>query len=367
MSCAFTQKNYKLSKMLMSLGHEVIYYGSEGSTVPCSRFVQTHSLKDICKEWGDGDNRFSIGYDYKNGEYRHDFNSDKKEVTKKFYRKCIEEINRNKKADDFLLITQGRYQKPIDDGVKLFLTCEPGIGYRGSYCKYRAFESSYIQNFTYGSQWPFQSINGHYYDRVIPNYFEDEDFEFGEKADNYFLYIGRLIKRKGIITAHLAAKALNTKLVIVGQGGKVQGGTLRGSDFSIPSGTWEYHGYADVEKRKKLMSKAKATFVPTEYLEPFAGTHIESMLSGTPVITTNFGVFPETVINGVNGFRCDTLNDFVKAGNNINAIDRSVVRKIGEKYLTENVKHEYQKWFDDIYDVYESSLDSTKKGWNRIR
>ena len=62
MSCAYTQKNIKLSKMLLNLGHEVIFYGAEGSDVECSKFVQTHTLKDICEDYGDGDNRFEIGY-----------------------------------------------------------------------------------------------------------------------------------------------------------------------------------------------------------------------------------------------------------------------------------------------------------------
>ena len=46
LSCAFTQKNHKLARMLLSLGHEVFYYGAEGSDVPCTKFFETHTLKD---------------------------------------------------------------------------------------------------------------------------------------------------------------------------------------------------------------------------------------------------------------------------------------------------------------------------------
>ena len=158
MSCAFTQKNRKLAKMLTSLGHEVFFYGSEGSDVEeyCNsdklHFVQTHTLKDICDSWGDGDNRFEIGYDWHGTDYRHDFNSDKKPATLKFYKNVIEHINAIKKPDDFFLNTMGYYYKVVEDEVKLFLSCESGIGYRGSYTgHYRAFESSSVQNFTYGA------------------------------------------------------------------------------------------------------------------------------------------------------------------------------------------------------------------------
>lgn len=357
MACAFTQKIVKMSKMLLSMGHTVYLYGSEGSDAPCSEFIQTHTLKDIRDSWGEGDNRFDIGYDWKSGQFKTDFNSEKTECTKKYYKNCIKEINKRKEDDHYLMITQGAYQKPIDDGVGLYLTIEPGIGYRGSYCKFRAFESSYIQNFTYGSQHPFKSINGNYYDRVIPNYYDKKDFPkhriLMNKKD-YYLYIGRQIPRKGIDTAIKTCDAIGAKLKIAGQG-----------RYPTNSKNVDFVGFADARKRFNLMTGAKAVFVPTLYLEPFGGVAIESMLSGTPVITTNFGVFPETITPDV-GIRCDTLSDFVKATKNIDRFDPRKVRKSAEKYLLPEVSVQYSKWFEDLYNLYESTKDPDKKGWHRL-
>ena len=114
------------------------------------------------------------------------------------------------------------------------------------------------------------------------------------------------------------------------------------------------------------MSKAIATFTPTEYLECFAGTHIESMLSGTPPITTNFGVFPGTIpdiLNGVVGYRCDTLQDFVDACIKAKTANHKGIRMYVERFLMDNVKLEYQKWFDDLYQVW-LSTDGKTKGWS---
>ena len=135
------------------------------------------------------------------------------------------------------------------------------------------------------------------------------------------------------------------------------------------SGTWEYVGYCDIEKRKKLMARAVATFTPTEYLECFAGTHIESMLHGTPPITTNFGVFPGTIpdnVNGIVGFRCNTLQDFVDAAIKAKEVNHYEVREYGERFLMDNVKWEFESWFQDLYKVYESAIDHKKKGWHRL-
>lgn len=379
LSCAFTQKNRKLAKMLTSLGHEVFFYGSEGSDVAeyCNsdnlHFVQTHTLKDIRDDYGDGDNRFEIGYDWTNTDFRHDFNAEPKHSTRKFNFVASEMINHIKKDSDFLLCSQGIYHKPIAEAVKLFLTCESGIGYRGSVKEwFRSFESAYIQNFSYGSEHPYESMNGSYYDRVIPNYFDPDDVLYSPKKENYFLFIGRMIKRKGILSACMACDVAKKKLIIVGQGGLVdKDGNLTATDrpdFVYPKGTWEYQGFADVEKRKQLMAHATAVFTPTEYLECFAGTHVEAMLAGTPIITTDFAVFGgNTFQNNVHGFKCNTLDDFVWAVNHAKNLKPAVIRKHAERFLMDNVRWDFQKWFEDLYFVYESAKDSKKKGWSRIR
>lgn len=369
MACAFTQKIVKLSKMLMDLGHEVFLYGAEGSDAPCSEFFQTHTLKEIRDEWGGGDNRFRIGYDWKKTNFRHDFNKDRAEVTKRYWETAAAAINRHKQSDDFLMIMQGYYQKPVADNVGLYLTIEPGIGYRGSIFEklpytqgtFKAFESAYLQNFSYGSANPGESVNGRYYDRVIPNYFEAKHFPFQAKKKDYFFYIGRMIGRKGVWTAIDTTRAIGAKLIIAGQ-----------EDNEVPVSHLPPHckfiGYVEPEERAEWLGGARGVFVPTKYLEAFGGTNVEAQLCGTPVITTNFGVFPETVIHGVTGYRCNTMAQFVEAAKNVDKLDPKKIRKHAERYLTTNVKWEFQEWFDDLYQLYLSAADPAWKGrgWSYI-
>lgn len=363
-ACAFTQKIVKLSKMLLALGHEVYIYGAEGSAVPCTEFIQTHTLEDIRKEWGDGDNRFDIGYDWHNSGFRHDFNTKRTQTTEKFYFTCIKEITKRYKKGDFLLIMQGQYFKKIYQALKIYLTLEPGIGYRGSdKANFRAFESSSLQHFTYGSENPFGDSNGAYYDRVIPNYFDTHDFMYSDHHKDYYLYIGRMIQRKGVMTAVKATQAIGAKLILVGQADPE-------IDIDSLPPHCEFLGYADKEKRKELLAGAIATFVPTIYLEAFAGTHIESMISGTPPITTNFGVFPGTIpdnLNGVVGFRCNTLQDFVDAAIKAKDIDRAKVKVYSHRFSMDTVMYDFQKWFDDLYQLYLSTIDPKVKGWHNLK
>jgi glycosyltransferase involved in cell wall biosynthesis len=371
MACAFTQKIVKLSKMLLSLGHEVFLYGAESSDAPCTEFFETHTLNDIRDEWGSGDNRHDIGYNWKKFGFRHDFNKPRTRTTLKYHQRASMAINRHKQPDDFLLLMQGQYQKPIADNACLYLTCEPGIGYRGSirpseerkYTQgpFRAFESAYLQNFTYGSENPGLSINGSYYDRVIPNYFEPKDFPFVHQKDDYFFYIGRMIGRKGVLTAIDTTRAIGAKLILAGQ-----------EDDEVPVSSLPPHckfvGYVEPEERAEWLGHARASFVPTLYLEAFGGTNVEAQLCGTPAITTNFGVFPETVVHGVTGFRCDTMADFVDAARNAHKLNPKKIRRHAERYLTTNIKWEFQKWFDDLYQLYLSAVDPRWKGrgWSYI-
>jgi len=357
MGCAFSMKIYKMCQMLLSLGHEVYLYGAEDSDAPCTKFVQTHTLRDIRHEWGEGDNRFEIGYDWKRNGFKHDFNAQRTGTTQRYYQVCADSINACKHPDDFLLLTQGVYQRPIADAVKLWLTCEPGIGYRGSFARYRAFESAYLMNFTYGSEHPGKSINGRYYDRVIPNYFDAEDFPFQEEKDDYFLFIGRMISRKGVWTAIKATEAIGAKLILAGQ----QSTEI---DVNRLPAHCEFVGYVGPEERARLMGHARAVFVPTLYLEAFGGVNVEAQLCGTPAITTNFGVFPETVISGVTGFCCNTLQDFVDAACSIDQLDPHVIRKHAERYLMDNVRLEFSRWFDDLYQLYRSAHEPGVKGWH---
>ena len=379
-SCAFTQKNRKLAKMLTSLGHEVFFYGSEGSDVVtyCDsdklHFIPTHTVADIAKSFGQGDNRFDLGYNWLEEDYRHDFDKPITIATQKFYATSIAYINAHKKQGDFLLCTQGLYHKPIADAVKLYLTCESGIGYRGSSQGWhRSFESAYIQNFTYGSEKPYASINGQFYDRVIPNYFDPDDIEFSDKKEDYYLFVARLIKRKGILEAYKTCEEIGKKLLIVGQGGRI---TPDGhlvcqyeGEFDLAPGNWEYLGFKGIDERKKLMAHATAFFSPTEYLECFGGSHVEALLSGTPVLTTNFGVYgtKDTFLDGIDGFKCNTLDDFVFGARACKKLDPTSIKNRAQRFLMDNVKWEFQRWFDDLYCVYESAVDEKIRGWSRVR
>jgi glycosyltransferase involved in cell wall biosynthesis len=98
-----------------------------------------------------------------------------------------------------------------------------------------------------------------------------------------------------------------------------------------------------------LMAEAQVVLVPTQYVEPFGNVAIEAMASGTPVLTTDWGAFTETVRNGQNGFRCRTLKEFVDGITLVKELDRSYIRSSAlARYSLEAIRPQYQSYFDRL-------------------
>ena len=75
----------------------------------------------------------------------------------------------------------------------------------------------------------------------------------------------------------------------------------------------EYAGYVDAAQRLELLRKAKALIHPCRYLEPFGMVLIEALACGTPVITCDWGGPSEIVENGVTGYCCRDMEEFLHA------------------------------------------------------
>lgn len=338
-ACAYTQKVVKFCKMMSARGHYIIHYGHEDSNVICNEHVSVITNEDWQIAYGD--------YDWRKNFFKFEVED---HAYKTFYKNAIEEVGKRKQPLDFILPFWGSGVRPICDAHSDLICVEPGIGYaEGHWARWKIFESYAIYHAYCGIQ-NVGTCRQDWYEVVIPNYFDLEDFDYLEEKDDYFLFLGRVYSGKGIEIAIQMTEKIGAKLIVAGQ---------NPDNMTFPDHV-EYIGYADIETRKRLLSRAKGLIIGSMYVEPFGGVQVEALLSGTPTITTDWGAFTENNIQGVTGYRCRTFEDFVNAGKNIDKIKPSDCRKFAEKFSLENVSLMYEKYFQDVLNVY------TNKGWYHI-
>lgn len=337
-SCAYTMKALKLAKMMDSLGYRVYLYGSEDFDV-----LDTNIITETCitkkqqhEFFGDNDHTktfYNITWGPEEEHWQH------------FNKNAIDKIHKNIRPRDLILTFAGVCQKQVADAFPNHMTVEAGIGYTGVWSKYKVFESYAWMHYVHGL---LNNDNGDFYETVIPNYWDPAEFPLAKKTGDYYLYIGRLIDRKGYHIAQEVCEKLGKKLILAGQTDK---------PFE---GYGEYVGTVNTKERGKLMSEAIAVFTPTTYLGPFEGVHVESMLSGTPVITTNFGVYTETVKNDFNGQRCNDFQEFINAAQWAASVTREhrklIQQHAQDRWSMDVVAKQYHEYFQRLMRLYD-------KGW----
>lgn len=320
--------------MMKSLGYTIILYGSEENEAPCDELVTVVTKFEQKKLLGNSQYQYA-GFDNKFKLW---------ELTNS---RTIEEIKKRKQKNDFICTIGGTSQKAVADAHHDLYCVEYSIGYLGSFSSYRVYESESWRHYSNGAQ---NIPEGRFFDATIPYFFDPSDFEFRAVKEPFALYVGRLTARKGLAIACDAAQRAGVQLKVIGHG-----------DTNLVTHGAEYLGVLSEAERNDWMSRASCLMAPTQYIEPFGSTAVEAQMCGTPVITTDFGGFTETVEEGKTGFRCNYLGEFIEALGKVWELDPHYIRRRAvDKYSMDSVKYQYEKYFNRL------ALLRTK-GWYAVK
>lgn len=326
-ACAFTMKVRKFAKMMHAAGHHVFLYSGDENTTPCTEHVQVYTEDERAALLGDRH--------YSNGPYDASLPG-----WVRFNTSVAKEIATRAEREDFVCVISGVANKPLADMLPEMMTVEFGIGYPGTFARYRVFESYAWMHSVYGTTTTNPAdLDGRWYDAVIPGYIDADDLPYGDGDGGYLLFIGRLIERKGYQIAVEVAEHLGQRLVVAGPG-------------EPPDGV-QYAGIVGPAERAKLYGGAVASFAPTIYVEPYGNVVPEANMCGTPAITTDWGAFTETVEDGVNGWRCRTFGEFVQAALDAPSLDRQAIRqRTLDRYSLEATAVKYERYFHRLSQLW---------------
>jgi glycosyltransferase involved in cell wall biosynthesis len=318
--------------MMTSLGHEVYLYAGDEVEAPVTELITCVSKKQQEAALAGVAHYTQFPF---NGWLWDKFNA-----------KAIAEIADRIEKEDFICLIGGSAHKPIADAFPHAMSVEFGVGYGGVFSKYRVFESYAWMHSIYAGWKNPTTADGQFFDEVIPGYLEPEMFPFGKGDGDYYLFIGRLIERKGFNIAQEVCERLGKRLILAGPGEQ--------------KGYGEFVGSVGPEQRAELMGGAIATFAPTLYIEPFGNVVIEAQACGTPTITTDWGAFTENNINGLTGYRCRTLQEFIDAAEKVKTLNRASIRERAVSlYNLDTIGTQYNDYFKRLLTLW-------RAGWYEL-
>jgi len=337
----FSEQVWWFCHMWSKLGHEVIHLGVPGSNPSCKEHIDVVP-KDLWQEVFGNKSVMEMLYIQPNHNPQYS----------ELYIKNLKEIIKRIGGPEFTSIVAANWggdQKVACQGLNQFVV-EPGIGYRDVWAPYQIFCSYAWMHYIMGNT--YQVSGDKWYNWIIPQPVNLDQFgPVTLEKKNYLLYLGRMTEDKGVRIACQVAREVGIPLILAGRG-----------DPSVfkhdcPTGV-TFINNPTVEKRRELLRYAKATFVPTRYLEPFGAVVLEAGASGCPVITTDWGAFPETVSQDFSGYRCRTFKQFLEAVENIDKINpNDCYNWVKSNYSFDVIADKYNKYFWALSQI------KTGKGW----
>lgn len=156
-------------------------------------------------------------------------------------------------------------------------------------------------------------------------------YPFREEPGTYLVFLGRISPEKRLDRAIEIAIRVGMPLKIAAKVDRADREYF--STVIVPllaHPLIEYIGEIGDDGKSEFLGNAHALLFPIDWPEPFGMVMIEAMASGTPVIAYPRGAVPEVIENGVNGFIVRSIDEAVRATEQVSTLSRRRCRDIFE-------------------------------------
>ncbi|MBS1527316.1 MAG: glycosyltransferase family 4 protein [Bacteroidetes bacterium] len=185
------------------------------------------------------------------------------------------------------------------------------------------------------------------YAATVYNGIQVNDFQFGEKPQDYLLYFGRIHHDKGTAEAIEIALKAKKRLLIAGL---IQDSRYFADKVKpFLNEQIVYVGSAGPKERNELMKNALALLHPINFAEPFGLSVAEAMLCGTPVIAFNRGSMSELIVHERTGFLVANISEAAEAVSHVTTLNRLECRQwSAEQFSQEKMVKSYMEVYKKI-------------------
>lgn len=180
-------------------------------------------------------------------------------------------------------------------------------------------------------------------------------YTFHGSPSDYLLFLGRISPEKRVDRAIEIAGRTGQRLVIAAKVDPADEDYFQDTIKPLLNNPLvEFIGEVSQDQKDELIGKARALLFPIEWPEPFGLVTIEALACGTPVIAWNHGSVPEIIEPGVTGFICSSMDEAVKAVENVDLINRHKCREVFER------RFEVKVMADKYLSVYKGLLETSR-------
>lgn len=202
----------------------------------------------------------------------------------------------------------------------------------------------------------------------LPNFIEFDDFIPQYNYDNYFLFIGRLEKEKGLSTmlkgfAGGRRNGHSLRLKIAGSGSIEN--ELKDLVDRLKLSDVEFLGFKQGVELKDLTRNAKAILIPSEWYENYPFSGLEAMAYGKPIIASRIGGIPEQVEDSVTGFlfepfHADRLSEKIDL---LNSLGEEKIKEMGRRARQKvELINDKNIYLLSILEIYENLIYRKRQG-----